>query len=138
MPTFSLSLGYVCLSVISLTVIPLLPKIIIWKAQGNLNYLGPSLLSLFRTWSETLKTCFLARLFNIYIYFSYKQETLLFNVLWLFISLSLVVGDESESLTLRKIVTGMLAAGMMNKQIFRNFQACESRISSLRTKIRLM
>ena len=38
----------------------------------------------------------------------------------------------------RKIVIGMLTAGMMNKQIVRHFQACESTISSLRTKIRQM
>ena len=36
----------------------------------------------------------------------------------------------------RKIVIGMLTGGMMNKQIVRHFQACESMISSLRTKIR--
>ena len=35
----------------------------------------------------------------------------------------------------RKIVIGMLNAGMMNKQIARHFQACECTISSLRTKI---
>ena len=40
----------------------------------------------------------------------------------------------------RKIVIGMLhvTAGMMNKQIVRHFQACQSIISSLRTKIRQM
>ena len=38
----------------------------------------------------------------------------------------------------RKIVIGMLTAGMTNKQIVRYFQACESTISSLRTKIRQM
>ena len=38
----------------------------------------------------------------------------------------------------RKIVIGLLTAGMMNKQIVRHFQACESSISSLRTKIRKM
>ena len=38
----------------------------------------------------------------------------------------------------RKIVIGILTAGMMNKQIVRHFQACESTISSLRTKIRQM
>ena len=38
----------------------------------------------------------------------------------------------------RKIVIGMLTAGMMNKQIVRHFQACQSMISSLRTKIRRM
>ena len=37
-----------------------------------------------------------------------------------------------------KIVIGMLTAGMMNKQIVRHFQACESMKSSLRTKIRQM
>ena len=31
---------------------------------------------------------------------------------------------------------GMLSAGMINKQTFRHFQACESTISSLRAKIR--
>ena len=36
----------------------------------------------------------------------------------------------------RKIVIGMLIAGMMNKKIVRHFQACESTISSLRTKLR--
>ena len=36
----------------------------------------------------------------------------------------------------RKIVIGMLTAGMMNKQIARHFQACECTKSSLRTKIR--
>ena len=36
----------------------------------------------------------------------------------------------------RRIVIGMLTVGMMNKQIVRHFQACESTISSLRTKIR--
>ena len=38
----------------------------------------------------------------------------------------------------RKIVIGILTAGMMNKQIVRYFQVCESTISSLRTKIRQM
>ena len=36
----------------------------------------------------------------------------------------------------RKIVIGMLTAGMMNQQIVRHFQASESTISSLKTKIR--
>ena len=36
----------------------------------------------------------------------------------------------------RKIVIGMLIAGMMNKKIVRHFQACEFTISSLRTKLR--
>ena len=35
-----------------------------------------------------------------------------------------------------KIVIGMVTTGIMNKQIDRHFQACESTISSLRTKIR--
>ena len=35
-----------------------------------------------------------------------------------------------------KIVIGMLAAGMMNIKIVSHFQACESTISSHRTKIR--
>ena len=35
----------------------------------------------------------------------------------------------------RKIVIGMLTAGMMNKKIARHFQACECTISSLRTKV---
>ena len=35
----------------------------------------------------------------------------------------------------RKIVIEILTAGMMNKQIVRHLQACESSISSLRTKI---
>ena len=43
-----------------------------------------------------------------------------------------------STLVKRKIVIGMLTAGMMNKQIVRHFQACESTISSLRTKIRQM
>ena len=34
----------------------------------------------------------------------------------------------------RKNVIGMLTASMMNKQIVRHFQACESTISSLRTQ----
>ena len=38
----------------------------------------------------------------------------------------------------RKIMIGMLSAGMMNKQIVRHFQACESTISSLRAMIRHM
>ena len=38
----------------------------------------------------------------------------------------------------RKIVIGMLTAGIMNKQIVKHFQACQSMISSLRTKIRQM
>ena len=38
----------------------------------------------------------------------------------------------------RKIVVGMVTTGIMNKQIVRHFQACESTISSLRTKIRQM
>ena len=42
------------------------------------------------------------------------------------------------TLGMGKIVIGMRTAGMMNKQIFRHFQACESTISSLRTKIRQM
>ena len=36
----------------------------------------------------------------------------------------------------RKLVIGMLSAGMKNKQIARHFQACACTISSLRTKIR--
>ena len=44
----------------------------------------------------------------------------------------------NSTLGKRKIVIGMLTAGMMNKQIVRHLQACESSISSLRTKIRLM
>ena len=35
----------------------------------------------------------------------------------------------------RKIVIGMLTAGMMNKHVVRHFQACESTISSLRANI---
>ena len=35
----------------------------------------------------------------------------------------------------RKIVIGMLTAGMINKQIARHFQACERTIFSLRTNI---
>ena len=38
----------------------------------------------------------------------------------------------------RKIMIGMLNAGMMNTQIARHFQVCESTKSSLRTKIRQM
>ena len=38
----------------------------------------------------------------------------------------------------RKIAIGMLTAGMMNEQIVRHFQSCESTIPSLRTKIRQM
>ena len=34
-----------------------------------------------------------------------------------------------------KIVIGMPSGRMMNKQIVRHFQACESTISSLRTKV---
>ena len=37
-----------------------------------------------------------------------------------------------------KIVIGMLTDDMTNKQIIRHIQACESTISSLRTKIRQM
>ena len=50
-----------------------------------------------------------------------------------------MMGRRPDS-TLRKhkIVIGMLPAGMMNKQIVRHFQACESTISSLRTKVRQM
>ena len=48
-----------------------------------------------------------------------------------------MMGHRPDStLGKRKIVIGMLTAGMMNKQIVRHFQACESTISSLRTKIR--
>ena len=36
----------------------------------------------------------------------------------------------------RKIVIGMLTAGMMNKQSVRHSQACESTISGLRAKVR--
>ena len=38
----------------------------------------------------------------------------------------------------RKIVIGMLTAGLMNRQIVRRFQACEFTISSLRIKNRQM
>ena len=38
----------------------------------------------------------------------------------------------------RKIVIGMPTAGIMNKQIVRHFQASQSMISSLKTKIRQM
>ena len=37
-----------------------------------------------------------------------------------------------------KIVIGMLTADMVNKQSVKHLQACESTISSLRTKIRQM
>ena len=50
-----------------------------------------------------------------------------------------MTGSRHDStLGMGKIVIGMRTAGMMNKQIFRHFQACESTISSLRTKIRQM
>ena len=50
-----------------------------------------------------------------------------------------MMGHRTDStLGKRKNVIGMLTAGMMNKQIVRHFQACESTISSLRTKIRPM
>ena len=50
-----------------------------------------------------------------------------------------MVGRRPDStLGKRKIVIGMLTAKMMNKQIVRRFQACESTISSLRTKIHQM
>ena len=47
-----------------------------------------------------------------------------------------MMGDRPDpTLGMRKIVIGMLNAGKMNKQIVRNFQVCESTISSLRTKM---
>ena len=50
-----------------------------------------------------------------------------------------MVGRRPDStLGKRKIVIGMLTACMMNKQIARHFQACESTMSSLRTKLRQM
>ena len=45
------------------------------------------------------------------------------------------MGSRPDStLCKRKIVIGMLIAGMMNKQSVRHFQACDSTISSLRTR----
>ena len=50
-----------------------------------------------------------------------------------------MMGRRPDStLGMRKIVIGMLSAGMMNTQIARHFQACECTISSLRTKVRQM
>ena len=50
-----------------------------------------------------------------------------------------MMGRRTDStLGKRKIVIGMLTAGMTVKQIARHFQACECTISSFRTKIRLM
>ena len=47
-----------------------------------------------------------------------------------------MMGIRPEStLGKRKIVIGMLTAGMMNKHVVRYFQDCESTISSLRAKI---
>ena len=44
----------------------------------------------------------------------------------------LMMGRRTDStLGKRKNVIGMLTAGMMNKQIVRHFQACESKISVL-------
>ena len=43
-----------------------------------------------------------------------------------------------STLSKRKIVIGMLTAGMVNKQIVRHFKACESSISSVITKTRQM
>ena len=40
-----------------------------------------------------------------------------------------------STLDRHNIVIGILTFGMMNKQIARHFQACESTISSLRTKV---
>ena len=40
-----------------------------------------------------------------------------------------------STLDRHNIATGILTVGMMNKQIARHFQACESTISGLRTKI---
>ena len=50
-----------------------------------------------------------------------------------------MMGRRTDSmLGKRKIIIGMLIAGMINKQITRHFQACECTKSSLRTKIRQM
>ena len=50
-----------------------------------------------------------------------------------------MMGRRTDSmLGKRKIVIGMLIAGMINKQITRHFQSCECTKSSLRTKIRQM
>ena len=46
--------------------------------------------------------------------------------------------SPDSTLGKRKIVIGMLTAGMMNKQIARNFQGYECTKSSFRTKIRQM
>ena len=48
-----------------------------------------------------------------------------------------MMGRRPDStLSKRKIVIGILTVGMTNKQIVRHFQACESTISGLRTKLR--
>ena len=50
-----------------------------------------------------------------------------------------MMGSRPDStLGKRKITIGILTAGMMNNQIARHFQACESTLSRLRTKIRQM
>ena len=51
----------------------------------------------------------------------------------------ITIGRRPDStLGKREIVIGMQTADMMNKRIVRHFQACESTISSLRTKIHQM
>ena len=50
-----------------------------------------------------------------------------------------MMGPHPDStLGKRKIVIGMPTPGIMNKQIVRHFQPCQSMIPSLRTKIRQM
>ena len=50
-----------------------------------------------------------------------------------------MMGRRPEStFSKHKLVIGVIPVGMTNKQIVRHFQACESTISPLRTKIRQM
>ena len=50
-----------------------------------------------------------------------------------------IMGRRPDStLGKRKIIIGILTVGMMNMQIVRHFQACESTISILKIKIRQM
>ena len=52
--------------------------------------------------------------------------------------ISMMERRSDSTLVEHKIVIGILTVIMMNKQIVRHFRACESTITSLRTKIRQM
>ena len=51
------------------------------------------------------------------------------------LKISMMGRRPDSTLDRHNIVIGILTVGMMNKQIARHFQACESTISSLRSKI---